>query len=245
MVTEAEKEYPKQPKEIVLEKGGTRAVVEPNGAMVTSFNVGDTEVFFPDQKVKLGNKEKRRGGNPILFPIAGPEVRTGEFNLNQHGFGRNMEWEIKGQGEEENSVSLRLTSNEETKKQYPYDFETDLSISVNEEGLRLDQSVTNHSSTPMPLAPGFHPYLRRKPEEGTPLMVIGQEQAKVLLSSGKVTIKSSPEFKKTVVWTDNDDYICVEPWVGDENAILDPDQRIEIQPRESVNLWMEIQFQKS
>ena len=119
---------PPQPKEVVLQEGNTRIVVETRGAMVTKFKVGDTEVFFPDQIVKIGGKEKRRGGNPILFPIAGPEVRSSGFDLDQHGFGRNMQWELKGQGDEENSVSLKLTSNKETKEQYPYNFEAELII---------------------------------------------------------------------------------------------------------------------
>ena len=110
-----------------------------------------------------------------------------------------MPWVVKGKDDEENSVSLRLTSNKETKEQDPYNFEAELIISVSEGRLRLDQLVTNHSDVPMPLAPGFHPYLRRKLGEGTPLMVFGQGQAEILLSSGKVTIKTSPEFKKTVV----------------------------------------------
>ena len=269
MVTEEEKEYAKHPKEVVvLEKGGTKVEVDPKGAMVKRFQVGGVDVFYPYYTFIKDGKLKERGGSPILFPSAGPPVKSAVLNLKQHGFGRNLDWELGSQSAEGNSLTLRLASNVETKKQYPYDFECDLTITVDEGKLRYDLSVTNRSDELMPIAPGFHPYFslangEAEKEElpiqtniegfdpenyqlGKPLKKPGQEHIEITVPSGTINLNSSPEVSgTTMLWSDNERYFCVEPWAGGEQAIVDPEQRIEVQPGKSVNLWMEIQFQKS
>lgn len=55
------------------------------------------------------------GGLPHCFPQFGPGV------IQQHGFGRNLEWEVVGSTDD--SVSLKLSDNEETMAMWPHPFE--------------------------------------------------------------------------------------------------------------------------
>lgn len=55
------------------------------------------------------------GGLPHCFPQFGPGV------IQQHGFGRNLEWEVAGSTDD--SVTLKLSDNEETMAMWPHPFE--------------------------------------------------------------------------------------------------------------------------
>ncbi len=64
--------------------------------------------------------------SPNLFPIVG-RLKNDSFQHNgqsfqmfQHGFARNLEFEVINLTD--NSVSLKLTSDENTRKVYPFDF---------------------------------------------------------------------------------------------------------------------------
>lgn len=254
--------------EITLIKGTTQVFVKPKeGGIVSRFRVDNVDVFYPDQYFQTEDDIKRRGGNPFLFPNAGPLPEGNkEFpRLKQHGFARNKKWAIKDLDPDRNSIVLLLAADEETRMQFPYDFEVELRISVDEGRLRYDLQVTNNSAEPMPIAPGFHPYfqvpIEKREEVKTNIPGFNPaefdwnsspdfpRQASVLLQvpgSGEVSIKSSEEFQKLVVWSEPDrPYLCVEPRTREDGAILDPEERIEVQPGKNVNLWIEIQFQKS
>ena len=252
--------------ELTLAKGTTQAFVRPSeGGIVSRFRVDNLDVFFQDQFVQTPKGPKRRGGNPLLFPNAGPVTeKPDEFTLPQHGFARDRKWTIKDISVNGESILLGLTSNDQTKSIYPYDFELELGISLDTGKLKEELKVTNRSQRPMPFAPGFHPYFQVPIEDrsklqsniamfdpkeydwSNPLIFPGQSFVLAQIPSiGVVTLKSSPEFKKVVVWSEPDrPHLCIEPWVGDINAILHPEERINIEPGSSVRLWLEIGFQR-
>ena len=117
----------------------------------------------------------------------------------------------------------------------------------------------------MPIAPGFHPYFQVPKEKRDEIKtnIPGfnpneydwksshhfPRQTFVSLQvpdSGEISIKSSEEFQILVVWSELErPHLCIEPWTREANAILDPEQRIEIQPGETANFWIEIGFQKT
>jgi len=252
--------------ELTLTKGTTQAFVRPSeGGIVSRFRVDNADVFFQDQFVQTPSGPKRRGGNPLLFPNAGPVTeKSDEFTLPQHGFARDRKWAIKDMGANGESILLALTSNDQTKSLYPYDFEVELGISVDSGKLREELKVTNHSQKPMPIAPGFHPYFHVPIEERSNVQsniamfepkdydwakaLIFPAQSFVLIqipSTGLITLKSSPEYKKLVVWSEPDrPHLCVEPWIGNINTILNPQERISLEPGRSTSLWIEIGFQR-
>jgi len=254
--------------EITLIKGTTQVFVKPKeGGIVSRFRVDNVDIFFPNQYFQTEDDIKRRGGNPFLFPNAGPLPKGNKElpNLKQHGFARNKAWTVKDISPGRDFIVLGLTSDDETKALYPYDFEVELRISVDEGRLRYDLQVTNNSDEPMPIAPGFHPYfqvpIEKREEVKTNIPGFNPaefdwnsspdfpRQAFVLLQvpdSGEVSIKSSEEFQKLVVWSEPDrPYLCVEPRTREDGAILDPEERIEIQTGETANFWIEIGFQKA
>ena len=252
--------------ELTLAKGTTQAFVRPSeGGIVSRFRVDNADVFFQDQFVQTPSGPKRRGGNPLLFPNAGPVTeKSDEFTLPQHGFARDRKWTIKDMSANGESILLALTFNDQTKSIYPYDFELELGISVDTGKLKEELKVTNRSQKPMPLAPGFHPYFHVPIEERSNVQsniamfdpkeydwakaLIFPTQSFVFVqipATGLITLKSSPEFQRLVVWSEPDKpHLCVEPWTRDVNAILDPTERIEIQPGESKDFWIEIGFQR-
>lgn len=99
--------------------------------------------------------------SPVLFPIVGKLKDNSflenemHFEMLQHGFARNMEFEIIQHTE--NSLSMQLTSNEETRKQFPFDFLLNISYILIENCLDIHYSVTNLSSVEMPFSIGAHP----------------------------------------------------------------------------------------
>src|SRR3990167_9154733 len=118
--------------ELTLAKGTTQAFVRPSeGGIVSRFRVDNLDVFFQDQFVQTPKGPKRRGGNTLLFPNAGPVTeKSDEFTLPQHGFARDRKWTIKDISVNGESILLGLTSNDQTKSLYPYDFVVELGISV-------------------------------------------------------------------------------------------------------------------
>lgn len=98
---------------------------------------------------------------PVLFPIVGGlknktyRYNKKEYILGQHGFARDMEFELASKAECE--IWHRLCSNESTKEVYPFDFEL-------ETGFRLFQNqvialwrVQNRSTKEMYFSIGGHP----------------------------------------------------------------------------------------
>ncbi len=99
--------------------------------------------------------------SPILFPIVG-RLKNDSYSINgkayelpRHGFARNFEFEIEHQTE--NAVVLLLTENQETLKQYPFQFELRLKYEIIENSLKLNYSIINKSQEIMPFSIGAHP----------------------------------------------------------------------------------------
>ncbi|TRX20531.1 aldose 1-epimerase family protein [Flavobacterium franklandianum] len=99
--------------------------------------------------------------SPILFPIIGSLKNNSyiynekEYELNRHGFAREMEFELIKKTEE--SATFSLFSTLETKKIYPFDFELQICYSLKNNKLNIDYKVINKNEITMPFAIGAHP----------------------------------------------------------------------------------------
>ena len=99
--------------------------------------------------------------SPILFPIVGSlknntYLHNGKpFQLNRHGFAREMEFQLIEKTKE--SATFSLLSTIETKKVYPFDFELQICYSLKENKLNIDYKVINKDDLIMPFAIGAHP----------------------------------------------------------------------------------------
>ena len=140
-------------------------VLPKRGGIATKWRIDGKEVFYLDEE-RLKNPEMSiRGGNPILFPICGnlPDdtytINDKKFTLKQHGFARNLPWEVGEEVTVDNvSLKLHLNSNEQTKAVYPFDFQVKFTYQLHGNILTVLQEFTNQSSEPMPFSVGFHPY---------------------------------------------------------------------------------------
>ncbi|MFT6865937.1 MAG: galactose mutarotase-like enzyme [Cyclobacteriaceae bacterium] len=98
---------------------------------------------------------------PVLFPFVGKlknDVYTFEgktYEMGQHGFARDLNFEIERQNED--SIIFLLKSNQETLKNYPFDFELRLEYLLVGQSLITRYHVNNAGSGKMYFSIGGHP----------------------------------------------------------------------------------------
>lgn len=99
--------------------------------------------------------------SPVLFPIVGTLKNNSyfyenkEYKLWQHGFARDLNFELIEYSETHSLFSLKAT--EETKKVYPFEFELQLAYTLLENKLQLKYTVINNDSVAIPFCIGGHP----------------------------------------------------------------------------------------
>lgn len=96
-----------------------------------------------------------------LFPYIGRmtekkyRVEGKEYSMPLHGFVKDMELEVTEHTE--NHITFTLKANEETKGQYPYDFEYSVTYLLEQNELKITYFVTNKENKTMYFAVGGHP----------------------------------------------------------------------------------------
>lgn len=99
--------------------------------------------------------------SPVLFPIVG-SVWQGEYRvdgqvypLSQHGFARDMDFELIHESADE--LRYRLTDTEETRKKYPFPFVLEIGYRLHGQCIDVLWQVTNPASTDLYFQIGAHP----------------------------------------------------------------------------------------
>lgn len=139
-------------------------IIPERGGIVTRWRVQGQEIFYLDEARLTDPTLTVRGGIPILFPICGnlPDntyTYNGQsYTLKQHGFARELPWEVVDQATDHGSLTLALTSNDQTRAVYPFDFKLLFTYTLDGNKLTVHQRYENHSDVPMPFSAGFHPY---------------------------------------------------------------------------------------
>jgi len=107
-----------------------------------------------------GNKEIWSGTAPVLFPICGGLkedkyiYKDREYSLPKHGFAKLMEFEVESVSDDE--VVFLLKADENTLKQYPFDFELRIDYKVTGNRIQTECIVKNKGSEPMYFSQGCH-----------------------------------------------------------------------------------------
>jgi galactose mutarotase-like enzyme len=147
-------------------------VVPERGGIITRWSIEGQDIFYLDEERFTHPELTVRGGVPILFPICGnlPDnfyVYDGKpYNLKQHGFARNLPWEVIEQSTESCCrLTLSLKSNQETLEMYPFEFELKFIYELEGKTLRIHQQYINNSDKVMPFSFGFHPYFLVKQKD--------------------------------------------------------------------------------
>lgn len=99
--------------------------------------------------------------SPVLFPIVGG-LKDGVFRLDgqtypmgQHGFARDMEFQLKSQVASE--IWFTLNSDEETLKKYPYPFQLEIGYELAERTVIVKWRVVSQGKEPVWFSIGGHP----------------------------------------------------------------------------------------
>ncbi|MBM7618569.1 galactose mutarotase-like enzyme [Bacillus tianshenii] len=245
-------------------------VVPERGGIITELGFAGKELLYLN-KDTLYNKDKNvRGGIPILFPISG-QLTNGEYTWNDqvypmsnHGFARNLVWSVLDTNEQHSSITLQLSSNEETRKSFPFDFDVTFTYILKENELVIEQQYRNTSNAPMPIAAGFHPYFKSdikvfpmatdatklydyndglvKPYNGMvdleakkeAVVLLDAQQNKVEFDS--ITLTYGQEFRYVMLWTEQEnDFVCVEPWMSLTDEFNKKNDLLYIEPGETLN----------
>lgn len=142
--------------------GSRLTVVPERGGMITQWQAAGQEILYLDQARFANPSLSVRGGIPILFPICGnlpgnTYSHQGQtFELKQHGFARDLPWQV--QAATEDSLTLTLQSNQHTLAVYPFPFQLMFTYRLLDNTLEIQQSFINRGSEPMPFTAGLHPY---------------------------------------------------------------------------------------
>lgn len=98
---------------------------------------------------------------PVLFPVVGKvkndvlKVNGVSYGIGQHGFARDKNFKVIE--EDDNHVKLQLIYDDETLKQFPFDFKLTLSYTWVNEELVCSYEVENAGAVPMYFSIGAHP----------------------------------------------------------------------------------------
>lgn len=117
-----------------------------------------------DVQILYQGNEGWTGKNPSLFPIIGNtysksyEINGQMYAMKNHGLVRYADLRVIQQTA--TSLTFRLESDEETKKQYPFDFTFDITYTIKAKKVMIDYNVVNNSTMTMPFSFGLHPAFR-------------------------------------------------------------------------------------
>lgn len=172
-------------------------VVPERGGIITAWRVQGQEILYLDAERFANPQLSVRGGVPILFPICGnlPDnsytYNGQQYTLKQHGFARDLPWEVTQQvtqgsagggsgsfleqAQEKASLTLVLNSNEQTRAVYPFDFQLAFTYQILGNGLEIRQRYTNTSPQPMPFSTGLHPYFLVSDKTGLKFEIPGKQ----------------------------------------------------------------------
>lgn len=109
--------------------------------------------------------------SPVLFPIVG-ELKNKkysydgkEYSLSRHGFARDMEFELTEQSD--HSLTFSIANNEDTRKNYPFDFTFSVKYTLQENIVHISYIVKNTSSKELLFSVGGHPAFKVPLMQGT------------------------------------------------------------------------------
>ena len=114
-----------------------------------------------------GNPEFWGRTSPVLFPIVGAVaddtyfINGEKFELSQHGFARDMDFEIVSKTGED--IWFKITSTEETRIKYPFYFELIIGYKLDGASVVVMWEVVNSGDVRMPFSIGAHPAFMTDP----------------------------------------------------------------------------------
>jgi len=129
---------------------GDSATVYKFGACVTSYVKGGTDVLMVRPDAKMDGSKPISGGIPHCFPQFGPGA------IQQHGFARNLDWDVLEQADD--AVTFKLSENDYTLGMWPHAFEATYKVTCAADRLATEFTVTNTGDKPFDFTAALHSY---------------------------------------------------------------------------------------
>lgn len=127
------------------------------GAELNSLKSKKTGIEY----IWYGDESIWYGQSPILFPIIGRllddkyTLNSNEYSMEKHGIVRKKPFELLEKTKD--SLTFVKTQNEETLKDYPYNFEFRVTFQLTNNGLKVTHKVINTDNKEMFYSFGAHP----------------------------------------------------------------------------------------
>ena len=141
--------------QFVIKSKNSSAVLGLDGAQLNSLKKNDTEYLWQ------GDENYWAGQAPVCFPIVGvlPDGKAKAFgktcNMKRHGVARINPFRVTHQCS--NSITFTQNSDENTKAQFPFDYELSIKYTVNGDTVTNEYIITNTGDEKLPFVIGGHP----------------------------------------------------------------------------------------
>ena len=139
-----------------ISKDEITVVLDSHGAKVLSLEQTGRNILYYDPH------DIPHSGMPLCFPNFGPLengklIANGKhFNMGQHGFIRDRNFEIKYKSAD--SITYALKYDIASLTVFPFEFEFTAKYSIIKSGITMKLIMENNSQNNMTIAPGVHPY---------------------------------------------------------------------------------------
>ena len=133
------------------------ATFTTKGGEIASFTDKVTGIQYMYQ----GDTPYWSGKNPTLFPMVGSTfnkeytIEGKTYKMKNHGLIRYMD--LKELPSDAGEVVMGMDSDEETEKQYPFDFHYEIHYTLQDAMLTIRYQITNTGNKEMPFTFGLHP----------------------------------------------------------------------------------------
>ncbi|KAJ1637285.1 aldose-1-epimerase [Pavlovales sp. CCMP2436] len=125
----------------------------PFGACVTSYICDGVETLKVRPDAKMDGSKPISGGIPFCFPQFGPGA------IQQHGFARNLVWEVVSTSPvPEPTVLFRLVDSAETRAMWDYAFEAHYTVTLAKDRLKTSFKVLNTGNDAFSFTAALHSY---------------------------------------------------------------------------------------
>eukprot|EP00208_Stichococcus_sp_RCC1054_P003283 CAMPEP_0206138546 /NCGR_PEP_ID=MMETSP1473-20131121/3398_1 /ASSEMBLY_ACC=CAM_ASM_001109 /TAXON_ID=1461547 /ORGANISM="Stichococcus sp, Strain RCC1054" /LENGTH=342 /DNA_ID=CAMNT_0053532011 /DNA_START=90 /DNA_END=1118 /DNA_ORIENTATION=- len=138
--------------------GASAEVYLFGGAVISWKMASGDEVLYTRPDAKFDKSKPISGGIPHCFPQFGPGA------IQQHGFARNLDWEIASTSadlqpdERDPQVEIMLTENDYTLAMWPHKFQAVFSVHLHGEELHTDFRVINTGDSAFDFTAALHSY---------------------------------------------------------------------------------------
>ncbi|KAH0771056.1 hypothetical protein KY290_015037 [Solanum tuberosum] len=142
------------PKVVLTSPHGSEAELYLFGACVTSWKVDSKDLLFVRPDAVFNGQKPISGGIPHCFPQFGPGP------IQQHGFGRNMNWSLVSSEnvEEKPVVTVELRDGPYSRAMWDYSFHALYKITLDKKTLSTELIVKNTDNKPFSFTTALHTY---------------------------------------------------------------------------------------